>query len=44
MVAFVKVVSPQQYQQWLSQQQAAINAANNQVTGLRKYLSSTGNL
>jgi cytochrome c oxidase subunit 2 len=44
MVAFVKVVSPQQYQQWISQQQAAINAANNQVTGLRNYLRSTGNL
>jgi cytochrome c oxidase subunit 2 len=44
MVAFIKVVSPQQYQQWLSQQKAAINAANNQVTGLRNYLSATGNL
>ncbi len=44
MVAYVKVVTPQQYQQWLSQQQAMIKSANTQVAGLRSYLSATGNL
>ena len=44
MVAFVHVVSPQAYQAWLTQQQAAINAANNQVGELRDYLTKIGSL
>jgi cytochrome c oxidase subunit II len=44
MVAFVKVVSPQAYKQWLATQLAGIKAANAQVTSLRTYLSHTGNL
>ena len=44
MVAFVHVVSPQEYQTWLNQQQQQITAANNQVTQLRSYLTQTGNL
>jgi heme/copper-type cytochrome/quinol oxidase subunit 2 len=44
MVAFVKVVSPQQYQQWIAQQRQMIDSANTQVTQLRKYLTATGNL
>jgi cytochrome c oxidase subunit 2 len=44
MVAFVKAVSPSQYQSWLSQQQQAIQTANSQVTALRQILTSNGNL
>jgi cytochrome c oxidase subunit 2 len=44
MVAFVKVVSPQEFQNWLSQQRAKIKAANNRVSGLRNYLTSIGSL
>jgi heme/copper-type cytochrome/quinol oxidase subunit 2 len=44
MVAFVKVVSPHDFNNWLSQQQAAIKAANDQVTPLRTYLQQNGNL
>jgi cytochrome c oxidase subunit 2 len=44
MVAFVRVVTPAQYQTWLSYQSLAINAANNQVGHLRDYLTSTGQL
>jgi cytochrome c oxidase subunit 2 len=44
MLAFVKVVSPQQYQAWIKRQQASITSANDQVGGLRSYLTSTGNL
>jgi cytochrome c oxidase subunit 2 len=44
MFAFVKVVPPQQYQQWIAQQSQKINAANAQVTQLRQYLTATGNL
>jgi heme/copper-type cytochrome/quinol oxidase subunit 2 len=44
MVAFVKVVSPSAYQAWLSSQESMITTANNQVTPLRQYLQSTGNL
>jgi cytochrome c oxidase subunit 2 len=44
MLAFVKVVSPQQYQAWIKGQQASITSANDQVGGLRSYLTSTGNL
>ncbi len=44
MLAFVRVVSPQQFAAWVAQQQKQINAANNQVSGLRTYLTATGNL
>jgi cytochrome c oxidase subunit 2 len=44
MVAFVKVVTPSDYQAWLSQQAALIKAANDQVTPLQTYLKATGNL
>jgi cytochrome c oxidase subunit II len=44
MTALVKVVTPAQYQQWLATQQHQIQAANAQVTRLRSYLLSTGNL
>jgi cytochrome c oxidase subunit II len=44
MIAFVKVVSPQEYQTWLARQQQQITAANNQVAQLRQYLTSNGNL
>ncbi len=44
MIAMVHVVSPQEYQSWLSQQQQQIAAANSQVTQLRSYLTQTGNL
>jgi cytochrome c oxidase subunit 2 len=44
MTAFVKVVSPAEYQQWLTQQAANIAAANTQVTRLRQLLTATGNL
>src|SRR5579884_652493 len=42
MFAFVNVVSPQDYQNWLSQQTAQINAANSQVGALRSYLTKIG--
>ena len=44
MMAFVKVVSPSDYQAWLSQQLAMIKSANDQVTPLGNYLRATGNL
>lgn len=44
MVAFVRVVSPQAFKSWLTRQQAQINAASNNVSGLRSYLTATGNL
>ena len=44
MTALVKVVSPTDYQAWLQQQTAAINAANQQVIQLRRVLTATGNL
>jgi cytochrome c oxidase subunit 2 len=44
MVARVKVVSPQAYQTWLAQQKANLNAANNQVSTLRTFLTQNGNL
>jgi cytochrome c oxidase subunit 2 len=44
MTAFVKVVSPADYQTWLTQQQTAINEANDQVTQLRQILTASGNL
>ncbi len=44
MTARVKVVTPAQYQQWLSDQSSQIQAANTQVTQLRKILTANGNL
>ena len=44
MTALVKVVSPADYQAWIQQQTAAINAANQQVIQLRRVLTATGNL
>jgi hypothetical protein len=44
MTAFVKVVTPAQYQEWLKQQAADIKAANIQVTVLRQALTQSGNL
>ncbi len=44
MTALVKVVTPAQYSEWLTQQANAITAANAQVTQLRLILTATGNL
>src|SRR5205807_8734423 len=44
MIAFVKVVTPAQYQSWVKQQGQLITAAGNQVQQLRKILTSEGNL
>jgi cytochrome c oxidase subunit 2 len=44
MTAIVKVVTPSQYTQWLSQQGADIKSANAQVTQLRQTLTASGNL
>ena len=44
MMARVRVVTPAQYQEWLQRQQAAIAAANTQVTQLRQILTANGNL
>jgi cytochrome c oxidase subunit 2 len=44
MTAQVDVVSPRQYQAWLSQQKKLIQTANSQVTQLRDYLTKNGNL
>jgi heme/copper-type cytochrome/quinol oxidase subunit 2 len=44
MTALVRVVTPTQYKAWLAVQQRDIQAANAQVTQLRQYLLSTGNL
>ena len=44
MTALVHVVSPDAYQQWLTNQSRLINAANNQVTQLRQQLTANGNL
>jgi cytochrome c oxidase subunit II len=44
MTALVKFVTPTEYQQWLSTQQAQIQTANAQVTQLRQILTATGNL
>jgi cytochrome c oxidase subunit II len=44
MIAFVKVVTPQQYKAWTVYQSKAIAAANNQVTQLRQILTKSGNL
>jgi len=44
MIAFVKVVTPQQYTAWLQYQRNAIAAANQSVPALRAILTKTGNL
>jgi cytochrome c oxidase subunit 2 len=44
MTALVKVLTPSAYQQWLATQRREIQTANSQVTQLRAYLLSTGNL
>jgi cytochrome c oxidase subunit 2 len=44
MVAYVKVVSPAEYQRWLSQQKGQISSANNQVGQLRQYLTAQGQI
>jgi cytochrome c oxidase subunit 2 len=44
MVARVKVVSPAQYQQFVSSQQNQISTANAQVSQLRQQLTANGNL
>ena len=44
MIAFVKAVSPSEYQAWLKQQEQAIQTANAQVTVLRQNLTTNGNL
>jgi cytochrome c oxidase subunit 2 len=44
MIAFVKVVTPAQYQAWTARQEQLITAANNQVGQLRQILTSTGQL
>jgi cytochrome c oxidase subunit 2 len=44
MTALVRVLTPAEYKQWLSNQAQAIKAANTQVTQLRQILQSTGNL
>jgi cytochrome c oxidase subunit 2 len=44
MTALVKVVSPAQYQAWLTEQQRMITQANDQVATLRNYLQRTGQL
>jgi heme/copper-type cytochrome/quinol oxidase subunit 2 len=44
MIAFVKVVTPAQYQTWMRQQQQGITSANAQVQQLRQILTSEGDL
>jgi heme/copper-type cytochrome/quinol oxidase subunit 2 len=44
MVAFVKVVTPAQYQAWVQRQQQLITAQNSQVQQLRQILLATNNL
>jgi cytochrome c oxidase subunit 2 len=44
MLARVKVVTPDQYKQYISNQASMIAAANAQVTQLRQVLTSNGNL
>lgn len=44
MTALVKVVTPTEYQSWLSQQSNLISQANTQVTQLRQVLTASGNL
>jgi cytochrome c oxidase subunit II len=44
MIAFVKVVTPSEYQSWLSQQAGYIQSANDQVNQLRQILTANGNI
>ncbi len=44
MLARVKIVSPSQYQQFLTQQSSMLSTANSQVTQLRQILTANGNL
>jgi heme/copper-type cytochrome/quinol oxidase subunit 2 len=44
MIAYVKVVTPAQYQAWLQRQGQLITAANSQVLQLRQILTSEGEL
>jgi cytochrome c oxidase subunit 2 len=44
MIAFVKVVTPAEYETWLRQQQQNISTANAQVQQLRQILTSQGDL
>ena len=44
MTALVKVLTPSQYQQWITQQKAAIAAADQQVLQLHQQLLQSGNL
>jgi cytochrome c oxidase subunit 2 len=44
MTALVKVVTPEQYATWASQQAGLIQQANSQVTQLRQLLTASGNL
>ena len=44
MTALVKVLTPGQWEQWLTQQKASIAAAEQQVPVLRKALIATGQL
>ncbi len=44
MIAFVKVVTPQQYSAWLEYQRNAIATANDSVSALRAILTKNGNL
>ena len=44
MTALVQVLSPADYETWLTQQEQAIQTANAQVTQLRERLTASGNL
>jgi cytochrome c oxidase subunit 2 len=44
MIAYVKVVTPAQYQAWLTRQEQLITTANNQVNQLRQILTSANQL
>ena len=44
MVAFVKVVTPDQYNQWLARQKELISAQNSQVSSLRAVLTAQNQL
>jgi cytochrome c oxidase subunit 2 len=44
MVAYVKVVTPAQYQSWVQRQQQLITAQNSQVQQLRQVLTASNNL
>jgi cytochrome c oxidase subunit 2 len=44
MTALVQVLTPTQYRAWVSRQQQEIQAANEQVTELRRILTASGNL